>query len=253
MSTLRFETDGSGPPVLMIQGVGVRGRGWRPQIDALREACHLAWYDNRGLGDNPGPVGTVADMARDALGVMDALGWKSAHVVGHSLGGVIAQQVAVLAPERVRSLALLCTFARGSAALSFHPASLWINARTMIGTQAMRRRAFFELVSAPGIAPTEENIALLESAFGRGLADLPPAAPQQVMALARADLRAELAGLDIPAVVASATHDRVAPVSQGPMLAEALKCRFVELDGGHAVPVQDAAAVNALLLAHLAT
>lgn len=252
MSDLHFASRGEGSPVLLVQGVGVAGCGWQPQIEALGGDHEVAWFDNRGVGASPGDPGSVRKMAEDALGVMDALGWESASIVGHSLGGVIAQQMAVLAPERVQRLALLCTFARGRSALSLHPAALWMNLRTMVGTKAMRRRAFFELVTDPEVAVDEPAITQLERAFGRGLADLPAAAQKQVMALARADLRQDLAALDLPTLVVSATHDRVAPVSQGPLLAEALRGRFVEVPGGHAVPVQDAPRINALLREFLA-
>jgi len=244
---VRYEVAGDGPPVLLIQGVGVAGRGWAPQVGGLKDSFRLAWFDNRGLGDNPGSVGSVDDMARDALAVLDALGWESAAVVGHSLGGVIAQAVAVLAPDRVDRLAALCTVARGRAAVSFAPADLWLNLRTMVGTRPQRRRAFFELVTDPSVPATEDAIGLLEATFGRSLADLPACAQAQVLALARADYREALGDVNIPALVVSATHDRIAKASQGPLLAEVLGGEFVEVPGGHAVTVQDAERINALL------
>lgn len=247
LTDIAYNVSGDGVPVLLIQGVGVAGRAWAPQIDALDQVFQLAWYDARGIGQSPGPVGSVADMARDALEVLDALGWDSAHVVGHSLGGVIAQQLALDAPERVRSLTLMCTFARGGAALSFHPADLWANLRTMVGTSAMRRRAFFDLVTDPRRSPTEEEIGLLEGAFGRRLDALPAAAPHQLRALVGTDLREALADLDVPALVLSAVHDRIAPLAQGRELARLLGTSLVELQGGHALPVQDPEPVNQLL------
>jgi pimeloyl-ACP methyl ester carboxylesterase len=69
-------------------------------------------------------------MAEDAKALMDAAGWNSAHVIGHSMGGVIAQQLALDCPKRVRSLSLLCTFARGKdAARLRHGFSGWLSAR----------------------------------------------------------------------------------------------------------------------------
>lgn len=242
---------GHGPPVLLVQGVGVAGQGWRPQIDGLSDRFACAWLDNRGIGASPGVPGSVADMAQDALAVMDALGWASAHVVGHSLGGVIAQQIAVSAPDRVRSLTLMCTFARGRAALDLSPAGIWRNLRTLVGTRAMRRRAFFELVSDPAIPADEANIAALEQAFGRALCDLPPAARAQVGALVRADLRDALGAFGRPALVLSGRHDHVAPASEGVALGQILGVDAQILDGGHAVPVQDPDRVNALLAGFL--
>ena len=112
---LSYWVRGAGAPVLFIQGVGVHGSGWTPQIDALADRCQCTTFDNRGLGlSQPrGCAITVEQMADDAAAVMDAVGWQSAHIVGHSLGGLVALHLALSARARVRSLSLLCTFARG--------------------------------------------------------------------------------------------------------------------------------------------
>lgn len=247
MTEVAYSVAGDGVPVLLIQGVGVAGRAWSPQIDGLERSFQLAWFDARGLGESPGPVGMLDDMARDAFEVLDALGWPSAHVVGHSLGGVIAQRMATLHPERVRTLALICTFAVGRAAVSFSPSTVLLNLRTLVGTVSMRRRAFFELVSGPGTPATEESICALEGAFGRRLDALPPAAVEQLRVLVSTDLRSELGGLDLPTLVISASHDRIAPPDQGRQLAEVLGGEHVVVDGGHAVTVQDPGTINRLL------
>ena len=149
-------------PVLLIQGVGVAGSAWRPQLSALGSQFPLAVFDNRGIGKSPGRPGTIAEMGDDVLKVLNLLEWPTAHLVGHSLGGVIAQQAALLAPERVRSLSLLCSFANGAVVLRPSLPSLWLNLRTLIGTKEMRRRAFFEMVRDPKIACDEAAMALLE-------------------------------------------------------------------------------------------
>lgn len=245
---MHFEVAGTGPNVLLVQGVGVAGCGWAPQVEALQQDYTLAWFDNRGIGRSPGSPGSVKDMATATLEVLDALGWDQAHIVGHSLGGMIAQRVALDAPSRVKSLSLLCTFARGSSTLSVHPAAVWRQLRTVFGSRAMRQRAFFELVSPTSVPPTPENIAVVEQAFGRHLVDLPPATPSQVYALVRADHRAELPALaHLPTLVVSAHEDKLAPPSQGVLLAELLQTTVHELPGGHALPVQSASTINALL------
>src|SRR4051812_11451412 len=89
---IAYDVSGSGPPVLFIQGVGAQGAAWQPQTEALSAKFTCATFDNRGLGRSV-PTGsvplTVEQLADDARAVMDALGWQSAHVVGHSLGGLI--------------------------------------------------------------------------------------------------------------------------------------------------------------------
>ena len=113
---IHYTADGSGPAVLLVQGVGAIGRAWRPQIDALKASYTVIAFDNRGIGESTGGDGplSIEAMAADALAVADASGASSFHLVGHSMGGIIAQQIAFAAPDRVRSLSLLCTFARGA-------------------------------------------------------------------------------------------------------------------------------------------
>src|SRR5689334_22227816 len=113
---LSYVRSGEGPAVLLVQGVGIVGEGWRPQVDALKRDFTCVSFDNRGIGESTalGPHRlSVEAMADDALAIMDAERIDRFHLVGHSLGGVIAQEIALRATERVRSLSLLCTFARG--------------------------------------------------------------------------------------------------------------------------------------------
>ncbi len=141
-SNLNYEVRGNGPPVLLIQGTGVAGSGWAPQITGLSEDFRCLSFDNRGIGQSTidSQVLTIEQMANDAKALMDTVGWESAHIVGHSMGGLIAQQLAFDVPKRVRSLALLCTFAKGPEAARVTPQTLWFGLRTHLGTVAMRRR-----------------------------------------------------------------------------------------------------------------
>jgi pimeloyl-ACP methyl ester carboxylesterase len=108
--TLEYETRGRGEPVLLIAGLGRDRRMWDAQAP-LAEGFRLVTFDNRGMGGSARPAGpyTAAMMADDAAGLLDALEIERAHVVGASLGGLIAQELALSRPERVRRLALLCT------------------------------------------------------------------------------------------------------------------------------------------------
>jgi pimeloyl-ACP methyl ester carboxylesterase len=245
--SVHFEHAGQGEPVLLIQGTGVAGCAWKPQVDGLRDSFQLAWFDNPGIGQSDGPPGDMATMVAAAVEVLDALGWSSAHVAGHSLGGVIAQRLVLDHPHRVRSIALLSTLAQGRATLSFAPGALWHQMKMLVGSHASRRRAFFEFVSTR--EPTEENIASLETVFGRSLADLPPAARAQVRALISADYRSELSAVTVPAVVIGGEHDKPAPIEQSRVLAKILNCPLHTFDSGHALPVERPEDVNAVLRA----
>ena len=99
------------PPVLMIQGLGADLHGWDMQRLALAPLYKIITPDNRGVGrsDHPARQFTLEDMADDAIAVLDAEGIEAAHVVGASMGGAIAQIIAVKYPHRTRSLTLACT------------------------------------------------------------------------------------------------------------------------------------------------
>src|SRR5688572_11911859 len=209
---LSFEARGSGPPVVFIQGVGLHGRGWTPQVDELQHAFRCLTFDNRGMGASQ-PVGssvTVPRMAEDALEIMSELGWDSAHVVGHSLGGPVALEMALGSPERVRSLALLCTVARGRDATRLSGEILWLGLRSRIGTRPMRRRAFLRMVMPEAALQGVDANALavgLEPIFGHDLADQPPIAMKQLGALRAFDATDRLARIAAPTLVMSAAHD----------------------------------------------
>lgn len=235
---LAFALRGTGVPVLLIQGVGVGGDGWNPLIDLLAASCRCLSFDNRGFGrSNPAgrPI-TVPQMAADALALLDACGWPAAHVVGHSLGGLVAQHLALANPARVKSLSLLCTVARGRDATRLSPALLWRGLRSRIGPRRQRRRAFLELVAAPQElrdVDRDELAARLAPLFGHDLADQPPVVAAQLAALRAYDatprLR-ELAGR--PTLVLSAEHDCIAPPRFGRALAAGIPgARYVEIDG----------------------
>jgi pimeloyl-ACP methyl ester carboxylesterase len=257
---LAYRMRGEGLPVLLIQGTGVHGDGWQPQVDGLAARFSCLSFDNRGVGLSQ-PLGaaiSVGQLADDARALLDAVGWPSAHVVGHSLGGPIALELALTAPGRVRSLALLCTTARGRDVFPLTPRTLSLALRMQVGPRRLRRRAFLDLVTLPSRATARERDALamqLGELFGRDLAEQPPIVRQQLAALRAFDATARLGGLgDIPALVVSAAHDPIAPPALGRRLAAGIPgARYVEIaEASHAAPVQNAAAINALLADHFA-
>lgn len=256
---LAYEVVGEGPPVLFIQGVGVHGRGWSPQVEALSPEFRCLSFDNRGMGGSQPltlPL-TVEQMADDARALLTCQGWDSAHVVGHSLGGPVALELALSAPERVRSLALLCTVARGRDATQLSRRMLWLGLRSSFGTRRMRRRAFLEIVMPPGAVGPNEAEALaarLAPLFGHDLAEQPPVAMRQLRALRAYDASGRLGRLaGVPTLVVSATHDPIAPPRYGRALAQGVPgARFVEVsEASHGVTIQRAEQINSLLREHL--
>jgi aminoacrylate hydrolase len=196
-------------------------------------------------------------MAADARALVDHLGWERCHVAGHSMGGVIAQQLALDAPDRIRSLSLLCTFVRGKDGATPSPWLMWIGLRTRIGTRAMRRRAFVEMIyPASMLAGVDRDAAAAEYAplFGRDLADSPPVLMKQLRAMGAHDASGRLSELrSIPTLVLSGDEDRVAPPAQGRALAKAIEgARYVEMErAAHGLTIQRADETNDILAEHL--
>lgn len=255
---LAYDLVGSGEPVLFIQGTGVHGAAWRPQTDVLSADYSCLSFDNRGMGRSQprAKAITIRQMAEDARAVMDAAGWDRAHVVGHSLGGIIAQELAFIATPRVKSLSLLCTFSRGRDAMQMNASMLWTGLRTRIGTKRQRRCAFLELMMPLSeIAKVDANAMAmsLEPVFGHDLADQPPIVMAQMRAMGPYDATPHLEKLrDIPTMVVSAELDRISPPHVGrKMAADIPGATYHEIAGAaHGVPVQRAPEINELLREH---
>src|SRR5450756_1423581 len=113
---LDYERSGSGPPLLMIMGMSGTALHWgEPFLEAVRSAFEVIVYDHRGVGKSSrleGPI-TIAQLAEDAAGLLAALHIDSAHVLGISMGGMVAQELALSHPEMVSTLALGCTYCGG--------------------------------------------------------------------------------------------------------------------------------------------
>jgi 3-oxoadipate enol-lactonase len=111
---LYYEEEGSGPPLLLIMGLGASLETWAAQRQVFAQHYRVIAFDNRGAGRSaiPPPPWTVAAMATDAVGLLDALGVVHAHVLGVSMGGMIAQELAIRHPTRVVRLIVAMSFAR---------------------------------------------------------------------------------------------------------------------------------------------
>ncbi len=254
-TVIYFEQEGKGPPILFLHGIGVVGGAWKPQTEVLKNRFSTLIMDNRGIGRSlpcNGPI-QVEAMGKDAAALLEHLGWESAHVVGHSLGGVIAQELALQFPKRVRSLSLLCTFASGRAGARPTPWVVWMSMRTHVGTRDMRRRAFLEmLLTKDEIAKrgTQELNAEIMPLVGRDLGDNPSIMMKQLRALGRHHALPRLGELkSTPTLVISAELDPIAGTQHGRQLHTAIPCsRFEILRGSsHGVVLTQANEVNSRL------
>jgi 3-oxoadipate enol-lactonase len=212
---------GEGEPVLMVMGFMGSGRAWfrlLPHVAARRRAVV---FDNRGTGESDRALGLLGmeDLAADAAAVMDAAGIEKAHVLGASMGGMIAQHLALAHPERVRSLALACTHAGGPQG---GPPPWRMYAGLALRPVLGQERTF------PLIAPllysertrTERPQRLREDARLR-LEEATPAltAPAQAAAIFRHDTRRRLGELRMPVLVLHGEQDRLVPVAAGTKMA----------------------------------
>jgi pimeloyl-ACP methyl ester carboxylesterase len=254
---LAYRLDGEGPPLVMIQGVAAYGTSPNPQIEILKHHYECLSFDNRGIGASQPAAREVSvpQMARDTLALMQHAGWTSAHVVGHSLGGLTALEVALLNKSRVRSLTLLNTFARGADASRMTAKLLWILLRLRFAPRFIRRDAFMELVLPPGYKGDAKKVAkVLSGVFGHDIGDMPSAARQQLKAMKACDVTPELAQLaGIPTLIVTGEKDVIARPDSGRSLAAGIPgAKYVEIPGAsHAFPILEAERCAALTVRHI--
>lgn len=238
---LMVETAGEGPPLLFIGGTGWDLRRTRaPLGPPLAERFHVALYDQRGQGRSAKPPGpyAMADFAADAVGVLDALGWRRAHVVGYSFGGMVAQEVAIRWPERVDRLVLAATSAGGHGGASY-PIQRLLDlpplerARCAIEVADRRFSRAFQ-AAHPDIAAVrisaraaEQSRYMDEPGARAGLA-------AQLDARSRHDAHDRLRAVAAPTLIVAGVHDGQAPepLSRA-MLAEIRGAQMITVDGAH--------------------
>jgi pimeloyl-ACP methyl ester carboxylesterase len=110
---INYQVEGQGEPLVMIMGFSATRSGWIRQIRFFKKYYRVITFDNRGVGKSDKPPGSYSTrmMADDTLGLMDLLGIEKAHIMGASMGGMIAQELAINCPQRVMKLILACTYA----------------------------------------------------------------------------------------------------------------------------------------------
>ncbi|UXA07882.1 alpha/beta fold hydrolase [Mycobacterium sp. SMC-2] len=258
-----------GEPLLLISGLAADKHYWHDEFCAalLRNGFHVARFDNRDSGrsthldgvrapsrrrarrDPGAPPYGLEDMAKDAAAVLDALGWASAHIVGHSMGAMIAQTLAIDHPTRVRSLT--CVSATPSPDIGRLSVMTMLRlSRTVpgvLGGQPPRGPAEagerlvrqHRVIGSPGYPRDEAWLRHLgELMYARGGFDPAARARQAAAMLAHTDRRPDLARLRIPAVVLHGRDDRLIRCAGGRAIAEAIPdATLVLLPGmGHDLP-----------------
>lgn len=230
----RDDAGADAPWVVLIHGLGYARWGWEPVLDGLARRFRLLWFDNRGIGDSSVPEGpyTTAAMAADVVAILDDAGIDRAHVVATSLGGLVAQELALEVPERVERLVLVCTHPGGDAAYPLPEPTQ----RLIAEMPSMEPRAGLERAVRNALredVPEE----VVERIMRHRLAGPPDPAGWQAQAAASTghDAADRLHRIDQPTLIVHGTADVVVDPRNAALLAERIPdARVVEFDGaGH--------------------
>lgn len=235
---LYYERAGSGEPLLLVMGMSGTHRTWgQPFLDELRRCFDVVVYDHRGIGlSSRAEAGyAIADLADDAAGLLDVLGWSSAHVVGISMGGMVAQELALRHPDRVRTLTLGCAYAGGEGSSLTSQATFGrLGEAWGAGDRERALRVGWEVNVSRAFAGDEAQYAAFREAALAVPAAL-PAIMAQIQAIAAHDTSERLGEIAAPTLIVHGTEDEMLPVSNAHAIAKRMpQARLEILDGvGH--------------------
>jgi 3-oxoadipate enol-lactonase len=221
-------------------GLGMASDAWDTLPTRLAERFHVIVFDNRGMGSSSASPGgfRIRDLADDAVRVLDAAGIAQACVFGISMGGMIAQELALHYPARVRALVLGATF---GSQLRSHKPPLGVARDLLLVTLFSRRpgRMARLLVSDDFMSRHQDRFVAWMGRLGRPQRS---AARRQILAIARHEAEDRLPKLRVPTLVISGDRDRLVPVENSRRLARMIpRARLVEFPGvGHAFPFERA-------------
>jgi 3-oxoadipate enol-lactonase len=245
---------GKGDPILWLQGLNAPAAAWAVQLAHFSHGFRSIAPDARGVGQSDAPPGpyTARQLAQDAAAVLDAAGADRAHVVGLSLGGAVAQELALARPEKVRSLALLSTFAaqppRSRALLEAWRAIYPVTIADPRLRKAWELQAYAWLFT-DRFWRSEANVR----AALRFASTQPPQPPEgfigQVDAALSHDARDRLAAVKAPTLVIHGALDQLSPKENGEELARLIPGAELLIlpEVGHAVNLEGQRAVNSAL------
>jgi 3-oxoadipate enol-lactonase len=247
-----YERWGEGPRLLFLNGSGATIATTGPLIKLFTGDFDTLVPDQRGLGATAVPPGPyeMGDYAADALALLDHVGWERARVVGISFGGMVAQELAVTAPERVERLALLCTSPGGAGGASYPLQELASLPEAEVrGKGALLLDTRFtpewlethqgDRMLAEGMAARRAGTKTTEERRG---------AAEQLGARSRHDVSGRLERISCPTLVACGRYDGIAPPSNSEYIASHIPgARLRRYEGGHAFFAQDRAAVPEVL------
>lgn len=247
-----YELHGEGEPLLLIRGLGSTRDGFKAQVEGLSPYFRVISFDNRCVGrtDQPQVPFTIADMADDTAALIDALGFKSVHVFGVSLGGMVAQELVLRHPEKVRRLVLACTHA-GPRTASRSPewaVQIFNESRDMPRAEALRHSIPL-LFSKKTV---EERPELIEETLAVMANNNQPKTSYllQLGAVMLHDTADRLCGITHPTLVLTGTEDTLVNPSNSRLIARLIPgARLLEFEeAGHVFFTEKADEVNRVLV-----
>ncbi len=247
---LYYEIHGAGQPLVLISGLGYPLWQWHKMVPFLAEHFQVVTFDNRGVGQSDKPAGpyTAQMLAADTAGLLDALDIENAIIAGHSMGGFIAQAMALDFPQKVKKL-ILCSTNFGG------PHHVPVTAEAMkvltdVTSDALTRLKNGLVVStAPGWA--EKNPEMIEAWIQWRVANPIEPAPYQAQLAIGLGLMSEAAAfenklphINVPTLILFGAHDKVSPPENASLLAEKISGSKVVIlpDAGHFFPIEIAEA-----------
>lgn len=257
---LYYELHGRGEPLVLIPGLGYDGWMWHRMIPGLAARYQVIRIDNRGVGQSDIPAGpyTAQMLAADIVGLLDALGLPKAHIMGHSMGGFIAQALVLDYPDRVDKLILSATNFGG-------PRHVPISAEAMVvltdmsGDPIERLRRGIAVSCAPGFV--EANAEFVEQWVAWRVAHpIDPTGYQAQLAIGlgliseAAAFEHRLAAVTAPTLILFGAEDKVVPPANAPLLANRIPAARVEIlpNAGHFFPFETPDAANAAVIRFVA-
>ncbi|MFQ5697093.1 MAG: alpha/beta fold hydrolase [Myxococcota bacterium] len=221
MASLPHAFHGQGNPLVLISGLGGKGTHWQPFLDAAARSHRVLTFDNRGAGVAlpPRPGATIRDFALDLLELLDDLGLERASFAGRSMGGMIAQELALLAPERVDRLVLVSTTGR----VDRHLASLFLlwakMAESGVSAQIRHESSMLWCLGREALESDRRAQAYLRA---KARMDRPADYATQARACSAHDVLDRLGALAMPTLVVAGTDDRLTPLPHADALSKAI-------------------------------
>ncbi len=251
---LRVEEIGAGPPLLCIMGLGASLETWVAQREAFAAHYRVILFDNRGAGESecPPPPWTVPEMAADAVGVLDALGIAQAHVLGVSMGGMIAQEMAIGWPERVDRMVVAVSFARPDPVRrAFLLFRRW--ARLQGADLVQEGVANLPWLVSPHVLNDPDRLEQILGVVGTMPLMTADAYSHQIEAILEHDTLSRLGAVRAPTLVLAAAEDVLTPLMLSREIAAAIPGASLQVlpRGNHAVQIEDPDAFNDAVLRFL--